>query len=282
MDRELRMKKVGSTVIKGIIYSIMILLLILCLAPFYLMIINATHSNQEILTNVNFLPGGKLLENFRVATSRIDFGRGFLNSIFVSTLSTLIMAYVGSLTAYGFSKYRFRGKGFLFWVMLVTMMLPDQAFVVGQFKLMGFLNLIDTHWALILPSIVCAGMAFWIKQYCDTTVPNELIESGRIDGAGELQIFHRLIMPLLLPAIACMSIFNFINTWNSFMTPLILLISPEKFTLPLLMTAFTGKLSMDYGAYYCGIAIATVPIMICYLVFSRFIISGLTFGAVKE
>lgn len=274
--------KISSRLCHGLIYFFMSALLLVSMAPFYLMIIDSTHSNQEILTNIQLLPGRELIDNFKVATSRIDFGRGFRNSIFVSTLSTIITAYIGSLTAYGFSKYRFKGRSFLFWVMLVTMMLPEQAFIVGQFKLMGFLKLIDTHWSLILPSVVCAGMVFWIKQYCDTTIPDELIESGRIDGAGELQIFHRLIMPLLLPAIACMSIFNFISSWNSFMTPLILLISPEKFTLPLLMTAFTGKLSMDYGAYYCGIAIATVPVMICYLLFSKFIISGLTFGAVKE
>lgn len=275
-------RKAGKYFCHGLIYFLMIMLLIISLAPFYLMVVDATHSNQEILTGIQLLPGKELVKNFQSATSRIDFALGFRNSIFVSALSTVIIAYIGSLTAYGFSKYRFKGKTFLFWVMLVTMMLPDQSFIVGQFKLMGFLKLIDTHWSLILPSIVCAGMAFWIKQYCDATIPNELIESGRIDGAGELKIFHKLVLPLLFPAIACMSIFNFINSWNSFMTPLILLISPDKFTLPLLMTAFTGKLSMDYGAYYCGIAIATVPMMVCYLLFSRFIIGGLTFGAVKE
>lgn len=246
------------------------------------MIIDATHSNSEIITKLQLLPGKKLTENYQTATSRINFGRGFLNSLMVSLPATIIMGYVGSLTAYGFSKYNFKGKNFLFWLMLLTMMLPDQAFLIGQFKLMGFLKLIDTHWSLILPNIVCAGMAFWIKQYCDSTVPDEIIDSGRIDGAGEFQIYHKLVIPLLMPAIACMSIFNFINSWNGFMTPLILLMSPEKFTLPLLMLAFTGELSMDYGAFYCGIAIATIPVIIAYLLFSKFIISGLTYGAVKQ
>lgn len=278
----IRNKNWKFTIVKIVTYSFMIVLLIACLLPFYLMIVDATHSNQEILTKVHFWLGDDLQKNFNSSLSRIDFVQGFKNSLFVSTISTLIMAYVGSLTAYGFSKFYFKGKGILFWAMMVTMMIPDQAFIIGQFKLMGFLNLVDTHWSLILPSVVCAGMTFWVKQYCDATVPTELIESGRIDGAGELYIFHHLILPLLTPAVACMSIFNFISSWNSFMTPLILMISPEKFTLPLLMTAFTGNLTMDYGAYYCGIAIATVPIIVIYLLFSKFIISGLTFGAVKE
>jgi multiple sugar transport system permease protein len=265
----------------GVIYALLCLLLLFCLLPFYLMVIDATHTNKEIITTLQLLPGAALLDNIRKVTARVDFPTGFSNSLFVAVCSTLLTAYFGALTAYGFSKYRFKGKNILFVAMLMTMMLPEQVSIVGYFKLMGFLKLTDTHASLILPSLVCAGMAFWLKQYCDAAIPDEIIESGRIDGAGELHIFHRLILPLMAPAIACMAIFTFIHSWNSFLKPLILMFTPAKFTLPLLMTAFTGQLTGDYGAFYCGMSIATLPIIVVYLLFSRYIISGLTLGAVK-
>lgn len=272
----------NEILVKAVVYVFLFSLFSLCVVPFYMMIMDATHTNKEILTHIQLLPGNAFGQNFTKVTGRINFAQGFANSIFVATLSTALTAYFGALTAYGFSKYNFKGKSILFIIMLITMMLPEQVSIVGLFKLMGFLRLVDSHFSLILPSLVCAGMTFWIKQYCDSTVPNEIIESGRIDGAGEFYIYHRIVLPLLVPAIACMAIFTFISNWNSFMTPLILLFSPQKFTMPLLMTAFTGQLTNDYGAFYCGLTIATVPIIVVYLIFSKYIISGLTFGAVKQ
>jgi len=276
-------KKLSSSIRWKIpVYIILIIISVFCILPFYLMIINATRTTNEILTKLTLAPGSQAITNILRVLEYIPLPTGFKNSVIVSVSFTVLSVYIGSLTAYGFSKFKFKGDHILFWLMLSTMMLPAQITIIGYFKLMRYLSLVDQLPSLILPGLINSSMIFWIKQYCDVSVPNELIESARVDGCGELKIFHRIVFPILIPAVACLSIFVFISSWNEFMRPIILLFSPSKFTLPILTVSLMGFYSRDYAASYAGVAIAVIPITIVYAILSKYVINGLTLGAVKQ
>ncbi len=263
-------------------YLFLIILSIICFIPFYIMIINATHSNVEINNGLNLLPGRYLLDNYKRMSESINIWKGFSNSLLISIVSTLLTAYFASLTAYGFAKFKFRGNKVLYWFVLSTMMVPGQLGLIGYFQLNKKLGLLDTYLPLILPAIANGNAVFWINSYIGSSISNSLIESARIDGCQELKIFNKIILPLIVPAIATISIFNFVASWNDFMRPLVLIFSPSKFTLPVLVANLRGTYTRDFGATYLGIAISVVPIMIAYVFLSRYILNGLTIGAVKE
>jgi multiple sugar transport system permease protein len=269
------------TVGKAILYILLILLAILCFLPFYIMIINATHSNTELSSKLMLLPGKSLMDNYRRLMQNVNIWRGFFNSLFISTCVTILSGYFSALTAYGFSKFKFKGNKALYWVVLGTMMIPGQLGLIGFFQLCKSLNMLNTYWPLILPSIANAGTVFFIKGYTDSAIHISLIESARIDGCGEFKIFNRIVLPLIIPSVATMSIFTFVNSWNNFLTPLVLLFDMDKFTLPILVVVARGVYQTDFGAIYTGIAISVVPIMIVFIFMSKYIIGGLTTGSVK-
>ena len=266
---------------KIFLYFCLITLAIICFLPFYLMIINATHNNTDIATSLWLTPGNALMENYARLSKNIDIFRGFSNSLFLSVCITIVSGYFSALTAYGFSRYRFKGNAILYWVVLGTMMVPAQLGLIGFYQLMSKLGLIDNYLCLILPTIASAGSVFFIKGYTDGAVSQSLIEAARIDGCKEFSIFHKIGIPLIMPSIATMSIFTFIGTWNSYLYPLVLLSSQEKYTLPILIVVAKGVYKTDFGAIYTGIAISVVPIMIAFVFMSKKIIGGLTIGGVK-
>jgi multiple sugar transport system permease protein len=148
---------------------------------------------------------------------------------------------------------------------------------------MSRLGLTDTYVPLILPAIASAGAVFFGKQYLESVVIGDLIDAGRIDGAGELAIFHRIMMPIAVPGAFTMGIFAFVASWNNFFTPFILISSIEKYTLPMLVQTLRGDVyRTEYGSIYLGLAFSVLPIMIIYALFSRYIVSGIAMGSVKE
>ncbi|SHF39832.1 multiple sugar transport system permease protein [Caldanaerobius fijiensis DSM 17918] len=265
----------------GIIYVFLIIMSIISFLPFYIMIINSTHSNDELATKLLLLPGNSLIANYTRMVQNINIWRGFLNSVIIAVSCTVLSGYFSALTAYGFSKYKFKGNSILFWFILATMMIPGQLGLVGYFQLVKSLGLLDTYWPLILPSIASASSVFWIRQYIDSSVQDSLIESARIDGCGEFMIFNKIILPLIVPAIATISIFTFVGSWNNYLAPLVLIFSQDKFPLPVLVAMMKGYYSNDYGAMYLGVAISVVPIMIAFFFFSKHIVGGLTVGSIK-
>lgn len=264
-----------------IVYAGLILLVILCFCPFYIMIINATHSSNELMTGMYLLPGKSTGRNYESMTAMINIGKGFLNSAVITVSATLLSAYFGSLTAFGLTKYDFKGKNILFVVVMVSMMMPAQLGIIGFFRLCKFMGILDTYLPLILPAIANAGTVFFVMQYMKSTLPDSLLESARIEGCGEFYIFNKIALPLCKPAIATMSIFNFVGSWNNFMTPMIVLFNQKNFTLPLLIMNLRGSFNRDYGATYLAIALSIIPIMIVYAFMSKSITEGLTAGAVK-
>jgi len=270
-----------NTLSRGLLYALLIFLAILCVLAFYMMIINSTRSNVEISQNVWLTPGNQLLRNYEIIQGKVNIWRGFWASTVITLPSVLLSAFFSAMTAYGFAKFNFKGKDILFWVVLGTMMIPQQLGLIGYYDLVAGLGLLDSYAPLILPMIANAGMVFFIRAYIEQSISDSLIEAAIIDGAGEFYIFTRIILPLAMPAVATMSIFTFINKWNDLITPMVLLHSADKFPMPLVISNIRGLYEMNFGAIYLGVTISIVPILLVVVFFSKAIIRGLTIGAVK-
>ncbi|MBB6019971.1 multiple sugar transport system permease protein [Paenibacillus sp. JGP012] len=266
---------------KILIYLFLIALAVLCVIPFYLMLIYSTHNNASIASSFTFLPGTYLLDNYVNMASKINIWRGFANSFFIAGSSTVLSLYIGALTAYGFAKFNFKGRTGLFLFLLATMMVPGQLALIGVYRLFSTLGLLDSYAAIILPAAANAFNVFFIKQFMESSIPDEIIESSRVDGASEFRTFNQIVLPILGPAISALGIFTFIGSWNNFLTPLVLFFSLDKYPLPVLVALVQGYYGMDYGLLYLGVAISILPIIVVFAVFSKQIIGSVALGAVK-
>jgi ABC-type glycerol-3-phosphate transport system permease component len=276
--------KFGTYVTRLFVYAFLFIILALIITPIWLLIVNATRSTTEIQQGISILPSTHLVENYQLLVSKgLDMPRGFANSLFVAVASTVVTVYFSLLTAYGLVVYNFPGKKQFSNFIIVLVMIPTQLSIIGFYQYMSRLGLTDNYVALILPLIANAGAVFFGKQYLESMIIQELIDAARIDGASELGIFHRVIMPLAIPGAATMGIFAFVASWNNFFNAFILISSIEKYTLPMLIGTLRGDVyRTEYGAIYLGLALSIVPIIIIYAIFSRFIVSGIAMGAVKE
>ncbi len=268
----------------AIIYSLLALLVIISVVPFWIVLINATRDGVSISTQgITLIPGKSLVENYKILTSNVDVMRGFWNSLKIAILVTVLSGYFSALTAYGFHMYNFKGKNFLFGIILVFMMIPSQLSFLGYVKWMTQLNLMDNHLALIIPSIASIGTVFFLRAYISSSLSKEIIESARIDGAGELYIFHRIALPLMAPGVATMSIFTFIGSWNNYLSARVILSSKANETLPMVISSLKA-LKIWYqnqGAIYLGFAISIIPIVIVFIFASKYLIENISAGAVK-
>ena len=276
--------KFSTIVLRIFVYIVLFTLLIVTIVPIWLLIVNATRSTVEIQQGISFLPSTHMVENYGILVGRgLDMVRGFSNSLFVAAASTIITVYFSLLTAYGLVVYDFKGKNLFSNFIIVLVMIPMQLSIIGFYQYMSRLGLTDNYLALILPLIANAGAVFFGMQYLESVVVQDLIDAARIDGASELAIFHKIMMPLAMPGAMTLGIFAFVASWNNFFNAFILISSREKYTLPMLIGTLRGDVyRTEYGAIYLGLAVTVVPIIIIYALFSRYIVSGISMGAVKE
>ena len=269
---------------RGAIYVCLILLALICLLPFLLMIVNATRSGVEITHSFTLIPSTHLGENWTALFAYVNLFRGFGNSLLVAVPATILTAYFSAITAYALAVYRFKGNGWLFKILVVFMMIPAQLSLIGFYNLCQKLHMVDSYLPLIIPAIASPGTVFFLRQYVQSTLSKALLEAARIDGAGELHIFHRIVLPIMAPGIATMSIGAFIGNWNNYLVPLILLNTPNKMTLPVMISTLNAAtdLQKNQGAIYLGVAISVVPILIVFCFCSKYIISSISAGSVKE
>lgn len=269
---------------KALLYLFLIALGAACLFPFLLMIVNATRSGNEISTYFTLIPSNFLSENWAIVQEHFDLFRGMWNSVKVAVPATLLTAYFSALTAYALAMYKFKLNKIVFVAILVFMMIPGQLSLIGFYNLCTQLHLINSYIPLIIPAIAAPGTVFFLRQYCLSTLPPSLIEAARIDGASELYSFHRIVLPILSPGIATMSIMAFIGNWNSYLVPMLILNKEDKMTLPVLITTLDTSLNaqQNQGAIYLGVAISVIPILLVFAFFSKYIISSISAGAVKE
>jgi multiple sugar transport system permease protein len=252
------------------------------LAPFWFMFVFATHSRGEIFS----LPppvwfGDDFLANLKILTDRIPFWRNLGWSLYVALASTALTLLFCSMGGYAFACFEFRFKNALFALVMGTMLLPSFMNMIPTFMIMDVLGWIDQPRALYIPGAASAFGIFLMRQFVLSAVPKDLIEAARMDGCSELGIYGRIVLPLLKPALGTLGLITFIASWNNFIGPLIVMRSPENYTLPLALRSLQSPVDTEWGALMTGSAIATIPLLVLFAVSSRQLIAGLTAGAVK-
>lgn len=269
---------------KAILYFLLILLGAVCLLPFLLMLVNATRSGVEIVNSFTLIPSTHLKENWDTVFKFFNLFQGMWNSIKVAVPATLLTAYFSALTAYGLAMYKFKGNKFIFTMILVFMMIPGQLGLIGFYNLCTKLHLVNSYIPLIIPAIAAPGTVFFLRQYVLSVLPPSLVEAARIDGASELYSFHRIVLPIMSPGIATMAIMAFIGNWNNYLLPMIILNKNEKFTLPVMMATLKAStdIQSNQGAIYLAVAISVIPILLVFCFCSKYIISSISAGSVKE
>lgn len=265
----------------GILFILLALLAIVCFFPFYIMIINSTQTNAVLSQQLALVPGGEFINNYLRMNELVHIWTGFKNSLIIAVSATALSGYFGALTAYSFAKFKFKLSKPLFAVVLSSIIVPPQLAIVGFYDICNKLHLVNSFGSLIIPAIANASLVFFVRYYIQDAVPDSILESARLDGCGELKIFNRIVLPMIIPSIATMSIFTFVNSWNSYLIPLFMLSDDEKYTVPIKVALAKGVYQNDYGAVYSGIALSIIPIMIVFSFCSKYIIGGLTAGAVK-
>ena len=269
---------------RTMIYVLCIALSALSLLPFWLMIVNATRNSQQIQSGVSLIPSTFLSINWNTLQSKnFDVLLGFKNSAIIAFGSTILGVYFASLTAYGLTVYRFKGAKFLYAVILGIIMIPGQVTGTGFFMFMYQLEWTNSYLPLIIPAIASASTVFFFKQYLEANFQVSLVEAARIDGAGEFYTFNRIVMPIMVPAMATMGIMAVIGSWNNYLTPLMLLSKAEMKTLPMMVKELRGDIyRTDYGSIYLGLTLTALPLLIVYFCLSKYIIAGVAVGGVKE
>ena len=264
-------------------YIILTIVSIFCLIWFYILLINATRSHGELTKGFTPLPSTHLFENLDGAFhSTQPIVRGMINSVIVAVCTSALCVYFSAMTAYAIHAYNFKLKNAIFMGILAIMMIPTQVTALGFLRLIDKIGMNNSFLPLILPSIAAPIVFFYMKQYMESTLPMELLEAARIDGAGEIRIFNTIVMPLMVPAMAVQAIFSFVASWNNYFIPALVLDGDKK-TLPVLIAELRGAdfLKFDMGIVYATIAFSIFPVIVVYLILSKFIVGGLSAGSVK-
>lgn len=276
---------------KSAIYFIVcIILTIICLLPIYMLLINATRSHVDIQTQVSFLPGSSLIDNINKLSTDSNFQvfdavTGFKNSLIIAGCSTFLSVFFSALTAYGLYVYDFKLKGAAYTFILAVMMVPMQVTSVGFLQFMIKLGLHDSFIPLIVPTIAAPAIVFFMRQYLQSSFPLDIVEAARIDGCGEFRTFLTIAIPMMKPAIAVQAIFAFVANWNNFYQPSMILVSRKanQLTIPMMVNALKSNDKIaDYGVIYYAIALSILPLIIAYVILSKFIVEGVALGGVKE
>ena len=269
---------------RSMIYVFCTFLSILAIIPFWIMIVNATRSTMAIQQGVSLIPGSYLQYNWNILASKnFDVSVGFMNSAIIAFGSTILSVYFSAMTAYGFKVYNFKGNKVLYAVVMAIIMIPTQVTGTGFFMFMYQLHWVNNRLALIIPSIAAAGTVFFFRQYLEANLQLSLVEAARIDGCGEIRTFNRIILPIMIPAMATMGIMAVIGSWNNYLTPLMLFTDPGLKTLPMMVQELRGDIyRTEFGSIYLGLAMTALPLIIVYFALSKYIIAGVALGGVKE
>jgi|SRR5699024_8364226 len=271
---------------KFLSYLVLILLSILCLISFYLLIINATRAHSEIQKGFSFSFGDFFDANLKNVLSNDDLPvlKGIRNSLFVSIGTALLATYFSVLTAFSIHTYDFKFKRLAFTFIMMIMMVPPQVSALGFIRWMGELNLMDSLIPLFLPSVASPIVFYFMLAYMQSNLPKATIEAARMDGSSEFRTFNLIVLPIMKPAIAVQAIFTFVSSWNNYFIPSLIIRSAENKTLPILIAQLRSAdyLKFDMGQVYMLIFLAIIPIIIVYIILSKYIVRGVAVGSVKE
>jgi ABC-type glycerol-3-phosphate transport system permease component len=263
-------------------YVLLGVLALVFLFPFYWMMVSATMSLDQLSRYPPLLlPADNLVKNWNQLNSMLPLIRAFFNSLFLTVTTTLLQVFFCSLGGYAFAKYNFPGREKLFTALLATMMIPSAVGLIPFYIMMSKLHWLDSYRALIVPSMVTAFGIFWMRQFINASVPDELLQAARIDGCGDFGIYWRVVLPIILPGLGALGIMTFMGVWNDYLGPLIIIRTLTKYTLPLIIGAMSSNLNTRVHLQLLGAAFATLPVLVVFFMASKRFISGLTSGAIK-
>ena len=274
-------EKKKSFVPQLLTYVFLILITAITLLPMVWMLSASFKLDSEVFSvPIQWIPKTFHFENYVRIWQKIPFGLFTFNSFKLTIIVTFIQVLTCSFAAYGFSKCKFRGRDTLFLCYIATIAIPWQIYMLPQYSLMQKLHLVDTHLGYILMQSFAAFGVFLLRQFYQS-VPNELIEAARIDGLSEYGCYFRIVLPLAKPAIATLTIFTFVNTWNDFMGPMIYFNSEANKTIPLGIRMFIGQYSSEYQLIMAASVVALLPILILYVFCQRFFVQGIATSGLK-
>lgn len=278
------LKNKENLALKIIIYIVCIFLAVLSIMPFWIMIVHATRSTTEIQQHaISLLPSNYAMNNLKILLGKsFNPARGFINSLIISVGATGLAVYFSSLTAYALVAYDWKLRQPFFSFIMAIMMIPAQVTMIGFYQMVYKIHMTNNLWMLILPAMASPSMVFFMRQYLQPSLSMEIVQSARIDGAGEFLIFNRIVLPIMKPAIATQAIFSFVSSWNNLFTPLVLLTDQKKYTMPIMVSLLRGDIyKTEYGSVYLGLTLTVLPLIIVYLILSKYIIAGVALGSVK-
>ena len=268
-----------------VVYVILVFLSVLCLFSFWMLFVNASRSNGDLQGGFRLLPSNYFITNLKNAwtDASINIPRGMLNSFIIAAATSVLATYFSALTAYGIHAYDFKLKGVAFTFIMAVMVLPNQVAATGFYQMCVKLGWTNNYIPLILPGVAAPVVFFYMKQYMESVLPMEIIDAARVDGSGEFRTFNTIILPMLKPALAVQLIFNFVQSWNNYFMPALLLDKAEMKTVPLMIAQLRSAdySKFDMGKVYMFILLAILPVVVVYICLSKFIIKGVTAGSVK-
>jgi ABC-type glycerol-3-phosphate transport system permease component len=271
-----------NNTVKGIVlYPLLLLLAAIILYPLVWMIYSSFKSNADIFSNVFALPNQLYLGNYITVFTEGAMGLYFRNSLLIAVVSVAGLLVITSLAAYAFATFRFRGSTALFMILLLGLMVPPQSLIISGFKLMSILKLLDTYWALIFTYLGWSSFGIMVLRNFFQSVPRDVKDAARVDGAGHWQMFSQIMLPLARPSISTVAIFYFMWVWNEFIYPLVYMQTPEKYTVPLGVLFFNGRYTIEWGLQMAALAVATIVPLIVYYAFQKQFIRGILAGALK-
>lgn len=268
---------------RSLVYVILLAGATFTLLPFIWIILTSFKPASEIVRMPpTFFPDKWTFKSYQTIFTdpRVPLARFYLNSTFVTVMRVFITLFTSSLAGYIFCKYRFWGKNVLFVVILAQLMIPFQVIMIPEYLILVKLKLIDNLWGLIIPGMVDAFGIFLMRQFIES-IPNEMIDAGRIDGASEFGIYWRIVLPQLGAALAALGIFTFLAVWNDYLFPLIVITTNEKRTLPLLLTWYSSQHSTRYDLTMAASVLVMLPILLAYVIFQRWIVRGVALTGFK-
>ena len=264
-----------------LIFAILLAASIIVVIPYIWMLSNSFKTTIETLTDpMHIIPQEFTLDGYIKVLTKSPFFKWLGNSIFITCFNTIVILFTSTLVGYVFARFKFRGRDFLFAMLVFTMMVPAQVTMITTFIIIDDIGLYDSVWALIIPSFVNVFGIYLCKQFCEE-IPRELIESARIDGAGDFAIYWRIVIPQIRPAIGALAIFTFMEYWNDYLNPLIYLSSTEKMTLPLALSYFSTQHTTDLSATMAASALIMIPAAVVFIIFQKQFIKGMSMTGMK-
>ena len=272
-------RSASSRVAKAVSYIILSLLGITTLLPFMWMLFGTFKTAAEVM-QPTFLPQHIQWENYKEVLATSNLADWYKNSLIVAILSTISVVFFDSLAGYTFAKFEFPLKKLFFIIILSTLMIPTEMLIIPWYVMAAKVGWVNTYWGIVFPGLISAGGVFLMQQFM-RGVPDELIDSARIDGMNEFQIFWTIAVPLSGPAIGALAIFNFLGNWNAFLWPLIVSSDRSMMTLPVGMLFFSNEAGSAWEMVMTGATFSVLPLMIIFLFFQRYIVQGITITGLK-